>query len=137
MDSNQQPQAITDNTANSQSPPKNGHVMKSVTWLLNGIRATAENHLKILKQESSSNSSLDDSDPATVNQDAITPKQANDKTEDHETVEEQLMTAIESGNVSNFMDIINHKEELNLDIEYENDNGQTPMRLAIALGHAG
>ena len=32
------------------------------------------------------------------------------------------MAAVESGNVNKFIDMIAHKEELNLDIDYVNDN---------------
>ena len=140
MDSTQQPQKMADDTAKSQSALENGHVMKTFTWLMNGIRNTAENHIKILTQETSFNSSLDGSDPETQNHDVTMTNQECKKDEttgDHIPVEEQFMTAIESGNVNDFMDIINQKEKLNLDIEYVNDNGQTPMRLAIASGHAG
>ena len=47
------------------------------------------------------------------------------------------MAAVESGNVNKFIDMIAHKEELNLDIDYVNDNEQTPLQLAIVSGYAG
>ena len=48
-------------------------------------------------------------------------------------VEEKFMAAIKHGNVNEFMDMFTQKEMLNLDIDYMNDNGQTPMRLANCI----
>ncbi|XP_072035080.1 short transient receptor potential channel 5-like [Amphiura filiformis] len=54
---------------------------------------------------------------------------------DTKTTEEQFMLAIESGEVTTFMDMLSLREQqLNLNINYKNDNGQTPLRLAITGG---
>ena len=158
MDSNQQSQNTTDYSTMSQIPLENGHVMKTFTGLMNDIKSvndrnTAENYSKIHTQETSFDTNFDGLDSVTLNHDlsdVITTKQKCEKDDtvdnpdekdhepgDSETVEEQFMTTIENGNVKEFMDMINQKEELNLNIEYVNSNGQTPMRLAIESGYAG
>ena len=52
-------------------------------------------------------------------------------------IEEMFLAAVHEGNIATFMDILQHKEDNDLDLEYKDINGQTALQAAIAEGYAG
>ena len=51
--------------------------------------------------------------------------------------EEEFLAAIQKGNINIFMDMIQRKDELYLNIECKDTNGFTALRIAIAEGYSG
>ena len=51
--------------------------------------------------------------------------------------EEMFLAAVQEGNIATFMDLLQHKEDHDLDLEYTDSNGQTALQAAIAEGYSG
>ena len=51
--------------------------------------------------------------------------------------EEQFLSAIHKGDINTFMDMLNRKEEIYLNLECKDANGKSALRIAIAEGYSG
>ena len=57
--------------------------------------------------------------------------------EDETSLQEQFLTSARDGNISVFMDFLNRKNEIGLDLEYQDSNGHTVLKIAIEEGYSG
>ena len=53
------------------------------------------------------------------------------------SIEETLLAAVYNGDITTFMEILGNKDHHNLNLEYTDSNGNTPLRAAIQEGYSG
>ena len=57
--------------------------------------------------------------------------------EDNANIQEDFIQSIREGNMNVFIDMLNRRDEIGLDLQHRDDNGHTVLRIAIDEGYSG
>ena len=52
-------------------------------------------------------------------------------------IHEEFAAAVRNGNISVFIEMLKRKDELELDLEHQDEDGHTVFRIAIEEGYSG